>query len=30
MATEDKSNIVYDTDCSNCEEVYSSESERGL
>ena len=29
-ATEDKNNIVYQIDCSNCEAVYFDESERSL
>ena len=29
-ATEDKNNIVYGTDCSNCQEVYFCESKRSL
>ena len=29
-ATEDKNNIVYEIDCSNCEAVYFSESKRIL
>ena len=30
VATEDKNNIVYETDCSNCEAVYFGESKRSL
>ena len=30
VAAEDKNNIVYEIDNSNCEEVYSSESKRSL
>ena len=30
VATEDKSNIVYEIDCSNCEAVYLGESKRSL
>ena len=30
VATEDKSNIVYEIDCSNCEAVYFGESKRSL
>ena len=30
VATEDKTNIVYEIDCSNCEAVYFSESKRSL
>ena len=30
IATEDKNNIVYETDCSNCEVVYFGESKRSL
>ena len=30
VATEDKNNIVYETDRSKCETVYSSESKRSL
>ena len=30
VAAEDKNNIVYETDCSNCETVYFSESKRPL
>ena len=30
VATEDKSNIVCETDCSNCEAVYFGESKRSL
>ena len=30
VATEDKNNIVYEIDCSNCEAVYFSESKRSL
>ena len=30
VATEDKNNIVYEIDCSNCEVVYISESKRSL
>ena len=30
VATEDKNNIVYKTDCSNCEAVYFGESKRSL
>ena len=30
VAAEDKNNIVYETDCSNCETVYFSESKRSL
>ena len=30
VATEDKNNIVYKIDCSNCEAVYFSESKRSL
>ena len=29
VATEDKNNVVYETDCSNCQAVYFSES-KGL
>ena len=28
VATEDKSNIVYEIDCSNCEAIYFGESKR--
>ena len=30
VATEDKNNIVYEIDCSNCEAVYFGESKRSL
>ena len=30
VATEDKNNIVYEIDCSNCEAVYFGESRRSL
>ena len=30
VATEDKNNIVYEIDCSNCESVYFGKSERSL
>ena len=30
VATEDKNNIVYEIDCSNCEPVYFGESKRSL
>ena len=30
VATEDKNNIVYENDCSNCEAVYFGESKRSL
>ena len=30
VATEDKNNIVYEIDCSNCEAVYFDESKRSL
>ena len=30
VATEDKNNIVYENDCSNCETVYFSELKRSL
>ena len=30
VATEDKNNIVYETDCSNCETVYFGEYKRSL
>ena len=30
VATEDKNNIVYEIDCSNCEAVYFRESKRSL
>ena len=30
VATENKNNIIYETDCSNCEAVYYSESKRSL
>ena len=30
VATEDKNNIVYKTDCSNCQTVYFGESKRSL
>ena len=30
VATEDKNNIIYEIDCSNCEAVYFSESRRSL
>ena len=30
VATEDKNNIVYETDCSNCEAVYFGVSKRSL
>ena len=30
VATEEKNNIVYEIDCSNCETVYFSESKRSL
>ena len=30
VATEDKNNIVYETDCSNCEAAYFGESKRSL
>ena len=30
VATEDKNNIVYEIDCSNCEAVYFSESKQSL
>ena len=30
VATEDKSNIVYEIDCSNCQAVYFGESKRSL
>ena len=30
QTTEDKNNIVYEIDCSNCEAVYFGESERSL
>ena len=30
VVTEDKNNIVYEIDCSNCEAVYFSESKRSL
>ena len=30
VATEDKNNIVYEIDCSNCQVVYFGESERSL
>ena len=30
VATEDKNNIVYETDCSNCEAVYFGESKWSL
>ena len=30
VATEDKNNIVYKIECSNCEAVYFSESKRSL
>ena len=30
LATEDKNNIVYEIDCSNCEAVYFGESKRSL
>ena len=30
VTTEDKYNIVYETDCSNCQEVYFGESKRSL
>ena len=30
VATEDKNNIVYEIDCSNCEALYFSESKRYL
>ena len=30
VATEDKHNIVYEIDCSNCEAVYFGESKRSL
>ena len=30
VPTEDKNNIVYESDCSNCEAVYFGESKRSL
>ena len=30
VATENKNNIIYEIDCSNCEAVYFSESKRSL
>ena len=30
VATEDKNNIVFEIDCSNCQAVYFSESKRSL
>ena len=30
VTTEDKNNIVYETDCSNCQVVYFGESKRSL
>ena len=30
VATEDKNNVVYETDCSNCQAVYFSESKGSL
>ena len=30
VATEDKNNMVYQIDCSNCEEVYFGESKQSL
>ena len=30
VATEDKNNIVYEIDCSNCQTVYFGESKRSL
>ena len=30
VATDNKNNIVYETDCSNCEAVYCSESKQYL
>ena len=30
VATEDKNNIVYEIDCSNCQAVYFGESKRSL
>ena len=30
LTTEDKINIVYETDCSNCQAVYFAESKRSL
>ena len=30
VATEDKNNIVYEIECSNCEAVYFGESKRSL
>ena len=30
VATEDKSNIIYQTECSNCQAVYFGESKRSL
>ena len=30
VATEDKNNIIYEIDCSNCEAVYFGESNRSL
>ena len=30
VATRDKNNIVYETDCSNCETIYFGESNRSL